>query len=75
MPVLAQSGDSLDPNNVVCNAWLPSGGGGTVRGDGNGGFSDATAGVDVTAGSGSTAETMRDRGRDRGACSRPAITR
>ena len=42
MPVLAQSGDPLDPNNVFCNAC------GVVWGDGNGGQINSSAGVTVT---------------------------
>ena len=37
-----QSGDPLDPNNVVCNVC------GTVWGDGNGGQNNISAGVTVT---------------------------
>ena len=55
MPVLAQSGDPLDPDNVVAQTSTFSGGR-TVWGDGNGGYTDISAGVTVTAGTGSSAE-------------------
>jgi hypothetical protein len=56
----AQSDGPLDPNNVVAQtSSFSASSGSTVRGDGNGGSSDATAGVTVTAGSEiSTAETV-----------------